>query len=149
MLIRPAGKYDLVAISVLWEKMAREEHGDEIRPDRTAWLSIINCRFECDPYFFVYLAEIVTDNVTDVVGFIMGHVFYEPDDSEIHGLSHHIYVCPEYRNTGVSIGLYHTLAKEMRKKGVKVMSLNCIPSKTDFWAKKGFIPTVTTFSKKL
>jgi len=143
--VRPAELSDLHDLGTLWVEMVGEEFGNNVWADELYWERVIGVAIEGDKNFVMFIAE--DDNTP--VGFIMGQIYYEPSDSKMHGISQHIYVVPEYRHTGVAIRLYHTLAKTMKSMGVEVMSLYCIPSRSEFWARKGFKPIQTMFSKEL
>jgi GNAT superfamily N-acetyltransferase len=147
MLIRRAGIFDFKTpdLGELWCEMVVEELGNRANPDRHAWEANIMHEMFNNKYFVMLIA--LEDDKP--VGFIMGHGFYEPADSRIHGISQHIYVRPEFRGKRASMSLYHELAKTMKAMCVEIMGLCCVPEKTAFWGRKGFTPVQTLFEKEI
>lgn len=142
--IRPAEESDLYDLSTLWEDMVREELGKDVHTDYLYWERVVGDALIGNKNFVMFVAE---DDGTPI-GFIMGNTYYEPTDSKIHGVSQHIYVQPAYRKTGVAPRLYRTFAHQMWKMGVEIISLLCVPARTEFWSRKGFKQVQAIFAKE-
>jgi len=143
--IRPSQMSDIHDLGILWNKMHSEELGPGVVSDYLFWELVVGQAIHSNKDFVCFIA--IDDD--SPVGFIMGNRYYEPSDSRIHGISQHIYVLPEYRNTGTAMRLYRSLAKTFKTLGVQVISLYCLPARTSFWIRKGFKPVQTMFSKEL
>ncbi len=132
LIIRLATHKDIEVVSRLWESMVLEK-SPENKPDRNGFETQISNLFNLGTYYIV-VAEIKNN----IVGFIDGMHYDEPETGRHQSIAPHLYVTPGMRGTDVAFRLMRYILELVREYKVTEIEFPCYVSDADFWIKKGF-----------
>lgn len=141
--IRQANEGDITKAGRLWLEMVREMRPD-FTPNVEWWRKIARESMRQGSY-----ALLVADDGGKIVGFLDWFLFPEPSTGKIHMVGQHLFLLPEYRNSGVGRDLYERALDHGKSKGITTFELFCFDNEKPHWEKRGFSPLRTLMRKEL